>query len=248
MTKYGIVTPNDSSACYYYKDLKSDNDARTLRVIVLNAYDYDDNTSGTFVDRTHIHYKQTQIDWLATVLQDANANNIPVCICAHESDAFLEPQDGLDDPFEMGYYTSSEGTHMHSKDWTGNPICDLIEAFIDGGSASGTYDQGDFTISLNSTFANAGHFVAWFTGHRHSDHIGFLPGYKQFVVSPANGAMTVTAKYSDLPRWNNTKSEDCFNMYGINLATHTIGIARIGSDVIYSGDERRNTSVKYIKS
>jgi hypothetical protein len=60
--------------------------------------------------------------------------------------------------------------------------------------------------------------------------------------------MTVTAKYSDLPRWSGTKSEDCFNLYSINLATKTIGITRIGSDVIYSGEDRKKTIVSYIKN
>lgn len=249
--KYGttnVIVPSDSDACYYYTDVKSDNGNRTLRIIVLNSYDYDANTGGIFANRTHIHYSQSQINWLIGVLQDANTNSIPVCICAHECDAFLEASDGLDDPFNMSYDTpSSAGDHLYAKDWVGSPICDLVEAFISGGSISQTYDQGDFTVSVSASFSNTGHFVCWFTGHRHSDHIGFLPGYHQLNIAPANGGMTVTAKYSDLPRWSETKSEDCFNMYSINLATKTIGIVRIGSDVIYSGADRKKTIVSYVK-
>ena len=250
--KYGaskILVPNNENACYYYSDVKSNNENKTLRTIILNPYDYDENTNGQFVDRKHIHYSQNQIDWLIGVLQDANTNSIPICILAHQCDAFLGAADGLDDPFHMDYDNpSSQGAAANHKDWSGNPICDLVEAFITGSSLIQSYNEEEFSISINTSFSQQGHFVCWFTGHRHNDRVGFLPGYHQLNICLANGGMNVTATYSDLPRHNGTKSEDCFNLYSINLTTQTIGITRIGSDVTYAGIDRKKTLISYVKN
>ena len=246
-TKYRnlLSIPTAEDACYYYADIKSPSESKTIRVIVLNCYDYDALVNGHFVNRAKMHFSQSQINWLIQVLSDANSNSIPVCIVAHESDCLLRSADGMDNPFNMNY-TTSAGTDAYTKEWVGNPICDIVEAFINGSSVNKTYDESEFQVNVSASFANAGNFVCWFVGHRHSDHIGFIPGYKQLVICPPNGAMTVTATFCDMPRQNGTKTQDCFNLYCIDVAKKTIGITRIGADVTYSGTDRIHTIVSYV--
>lgn len=242
-----FVLDPDADACYYYVDVKSSNNSKTLRVIVLNCYDYDGLTDGHFVNRAKMHYSKKQLDWLIEKLQEANVNGIPVCIVAHESDSFLRAADGINNPFNMPYVSvTSPETDSYTKQWEGNPVCDLIEAFITQDTVNATYYENEFSVSINTTFTKSGHFVCWFIGHRHNDHIGFLPNYSQMVISLANGGMTVTARFSDLPRYDGMKTEDCFNMYSIDLDAKTIGITRFGADVLYSGMDRKHTLVSYV--
>jgi hypothetical protein len=53
----------------------------------------------------------------------------------------LTPAGGLNNPFHMNYDTpSSQDAATNHKDWNGNPICDLVEAFIMGTSLTQSYN------------------------------------------------------------------------------------------------------------
>lgn len=221
-----------------------------IKFIVLNVYDYDANDGTSFVDRTHIYYSQEQVTWLINELQDALTNNNPVIVCAHECDAYLSPADGGETPFNQTY----EMAKFYSKTWTGNPICDLIEAFIDGASINKTYEEtgAGITLSINTSFNKNGHFVTWLVGHRHADFMGFLPDYKQLVISPCATACSIdspnsTGGYSDLPRKEGERCEDAFNLYVITPDTKTLGIVRIGSNINYDLKERKYYKISYVK-
>lgn len=226
-------------------------DVRGIRFIVLNVYDYDANDGTSFVDRSHIYYSQAQVSWFINQLKDANTNNIPVVVCAHECDVYLEPSYGGETPFNQTY----EMERFYSKTWEGNPICDIIEAFINGTTISQTYNEGDsgITLTVNETFSNEGHFVTWLVGHRHADFMGFLPDYSQLVISPCATACSIdspnsTGGYSDLPRREEERCEDAFNLYMINPSDKTIGIVRFGSNINFDLRVRNHYKTSYIKS
>ena len=222
-----------------------------IKFIVLNVYDYDENDGTTFVDRTHIYYSQEQITWLIGELQNALTNNNPVVVVAHECDAYLAPADGGENPFNQTY----EMARFYSKTWTGNPVCDLIEAFITGSSINQTYTEtgAGITLTVNTSFASKGKFVTWLVGHRHADFMGFLPDYSQLVISPCATACSIDSVnsaqgYSDLPRREGDRCEDAFNLYAITPDANTIGIVRVGSNINYDLRERRYYKTSYVKS
>ena len=227
---------------YYYVDKNG------IRFIVLNVYDGDVEHDS----KQWIFYTQDQINFLISALQGALTNNYPVVICAHEADQYLPADEGLNNIFNQTW----DRAEIYYKDWEGCPICDLIEAFINGESINQSYTEnganGDVTITVNTSFATSGHFVTWLVGHRHADHIGFLPGYSQLCITLTNGycsrtgAINSGGAWSDLPRYEDTRSEDAFNLYVINTDEKKIGIGRIGSNMTYELTERNYTYVSYV--
>ena len=219
-----------ASENYYFVDING------VRFIVINNYDYDAHSGSTFESRTYI-LSQDQVDWFISTLKDAANSDIPVVVCAHECDYILLGVDGVG-KFNQRYPDTANTT----KQWTGHPLCDIIEAFIDGGSIQQTYDQSAATenaptINVDTSFPQRGEFVCWLVGHRHEDVFGILNGYKQIAITVTAGACTVdystpnnVNQTSDLPRLMNTVTEDAFNAVIIDKIEKSISLVRFGSD------------------
>ena len=221
--KYGF----EADDCYYYYDVDD------VRIIVLNCYDFDAHEGNVFTDRVHMYYSQDQIDWLIETLQDSE--NKAIVVCAHEGDKYLKVTEGSG-KFNQVQHQSALGEN--TKIWEGNPICDILEAFITGGSIQQTYTEGSsgIVLSVNTSFNFNGHFVCWLVGHRHGDYCGFLPGYSQYLMCVAAGGCNVNGYVnsgnfgSDLPRMERTKTEDCFNALTIDTENKILTVVRFGSN------------------
>ncbi len=162
------------------------------------------------------YWDATEAEWLETVLADAKSNGLSVVTAMHTPTETIIKANQINCTFK-GY-----------DDWTGRiptystPVSAIIKDFIDGG----------------------GLYICNLCGHFHFDIIGY----------DSNGVLNVTvpcATYDDSGGWQTTKriplekSGDCFNVVGIDVSTHTIRIARIGSNLDYFGQRKNILCIDY---
>lgn len=225
---------------YYYKDYPS----HGLRIIALNPFDTESNGDDS-------HYTQQQIDWFINTLKSAASNNYAVIILRHNFDGLKTVKN------DKGFY---QRWYQWTQVWnnlrcSGTPIEDIVHAFQTGGSISETYTYTDgvSSITVDTSFSGAGHFIAYLNGHYHADLTGFSPKYSdQLYLSVPQGALystyrptTFWGEVSDLPRVQGTKTEDLFNLYAFDLKHKRVKICRVGSDVNDLLQERKMTTFQY---
>ena len=119
-------------------------------------------------------------------------------------------------------------------------IEDIINVFRHGGTLNKSYTWSSIgTVSVNVTFSTTGTFVAYVTGHLHRDVIAYSKNYPDQLYLGGNcGNCYATqagrpygTEMSALPRQVGEKSEDCFNVYGINLEEKTVRVVRVGASI-----------------
>lgn len=223
---------------YYYKDYASHN----LRIIVLNCYDTDSNSSDE-------HFTQAQIDWFITALQGAITNGYGVIVCRHGCEYFLPEEN--DSPF---YQRWNQWESFFSNVCSGTPIEDIIDAFKKGSSIDQTYTYTDGvdSITVSASFASKGEFIAYLCGHHHVDMIGYSRKYSDqlylLVTCGCCVSNTRDGKWSavcDVPRKAGTVTEDAFNVYSIDRVNKYVKVLRIGSDVNDKLETRKSAVFEY---
>lgn len=237
------ITPLNNKYDYSFNNLYYAYDVKNIRIICLNVYDFDEHDDTNFTDRAGLYYSQDQIDWLITELQDAATNNKSIVIAAHELDVFL-PYENTFGPFNVSpQKASTTGVFINqttSKKWSGNPICDLVEAYINADSITQTYIQASAdipsapNITINTSFSKKGKFICWLAGHIHADEMGWLPGYSQLAIRLISTCLGVGSLHSshhfhDVGRLAGTASEDCFNFYTFDTDNEQLTIIRFGA-------------------
>lgn len=84
--------------------------------------------------------------------------------------------------------------------------------------------------TIQSFIDGGGEFVAWFSGHTHYDFMGTLDNYPQQIDITIDTASRSAASYSDIARVVGQKSQDLFNIVGIDTFRKLIKIYRVGAD------------------
>lgn len=230
---------------YYYKDWTKTGDlAYKVRVIILNQHDYD-GTDINIAGRTH--YSQEQINWFINILKEASNDDRAVMVAMHKTDKFVQPTNN-DYGFNCNFPSLSLDTNQ-----SGYIIEDIIDAFKNGTHLTESYTWADNsqTIDVDADFSGKkGSFIAYMCGHNHRDQVGYSPQHpNQLYLCIASGCLQqMYAEYgkgnygeqnSDLSRVIGTKSEDCFNVYGIDFDNKTIRIVRVGADVTCNMKSRK---------
>ena len=154
-----------------------------------------------------LHWDATQLSWLTSVLADAKANSLHVLIAVHYV-PFVLTQVTTGNPF-----TSIDvGGNVGVTEPNLSQAADAVKDFIDGG----------------------GDFVCWICGHVHQDQWGVgrsdLGWSNQLVISIATASVAPANNYSEMARANGNKTQDCFNIMGIDVTSKTIKLMRIGAD------------------
>jgi hypothetical protein len=258
--QYGYVV--EAGKTYFYRDFST----YKIRIIALNQYEpfVGKNTTGDEC------MSQAQITWLLNCLLPYDANDNPdglkddysVIIAMHR------PEKAHD--FSMG---ASKFQDCTPSDWFadfryGTPIYDIIDAFNLKTSLQRTYTNTyiptasaigkSFVVDVDFS-VNAGRnveFVGFMCGHTHKDAIYQIPNRtsKMWMLdAPASCAqyddsrsVTNFNTVSDLPRQSGTKVENALNFYVIDTDLKRIRIVRIGSQVPYTLDKRRDyMSISY---
>ncbi len=235
-TRMKQTTP--TSGLYYYKDFTENEPVKNtlaykVRVIVLNQYDAD-GVSGTAIN-AYTTYSQAQIDWFINTLQNAASNGYAVMVCMHTSDRNMGRAKNDGKFYDRMYDVSAAAGNGP------DPIIeDIINVFRHGGTLNKSYTWSSIgTVSVNVTFSTTGTFVAYVTGHLHRDVIAYSKNYPDQLYLGGNcGNCYATqagrpygTEMSALPRQVGEKSEDCFNVYGINLEEKTVRVVRVGASI-----------------
>jgi hypothetical protein len=241
-TARGVTT--NTGKLYYYQDyvgttkvqdVTLSNPVYKIRVIVLNCYDTT-STNATYAG-VNLHYSQAQIDWFITTLQDAITNGFAVMVAMHAID-----QQKMTVRNDKKFYQDHLYNETTPDAYEQYPIIeDIINAFKHGTSLTRNYTWNDIstTVNVDVTFQSAGTFIAYMCGHYHMDLIGVSQNYSDqlYLVGNCGHGYSYLAgrsygeEWTPLSRTLGTKSEDCFNVYSINLDDKTIRVVRVGADI-----------------
>lgn len=225
---------------YFYKDFTD----KSIRVISLNFYETDHSGH-------NCNFTQTQCDWFINALATTPAD-YGVLVMFHAPENTIDRVQGNDDFYQdiNNYWETHPGV-------TGNPILNIVDAFIGKTSATISYTSKSVNISTTADFTalNSGvEFIAYVNGHEHIDMVGYLHGttHRQLNLNVCCGVAIygTTYKYlannSDLPRGDSGSTQDAFNVYSIDRTNKTVRIAKVGSNVSgYDLQERKYMVIPY---
>lgn len=249
---YHKATSSDvTDKCYFFKDLSSIN----VRVIALDIYD--GLTNAAYKARV----SQTQMEWFIATLASTPAGYGVVVImhqAPHTISAITGKTDFNDSTMEP-QIAAIDSDYMTNGKITGNPFGKIIDAFIAGGTVSGSYTQkttgsSSETISYSADFsglAEGVEFIAYLNGHTHRDFIGYVSDceHNQLNLNIASAApISQSSGYktpSDIYRDTVGANQDAFNVYTINRTDKTVGVARIGSNLSKDLRPRKVMFVRY---
>lgn len=196
---WDVVQPKGAGENDYYPCYYyKDFSQSNLRLVVL------DNMHGP------THWDATQKAWFEEVLNDARIKGYHVVIAVHYPPFATEHNP--DNPFD------SITVHPDERGWHTSPdIPNAVKSFIDEG----------------------GIFICYLSGHTHCDYFGLAREdgeykmqegwHNQLCIGVASASyISGSGFYGDCDRTVGTKGQDCFNIVGIDTASRTIKIVRIG--------------------
>lgn len=227
------------SKAYYYKDFAT----KKIRVIALNEYQY----GGSSRDARYL--LSDQITWFINTLK-STPSNYGVVVLMHQPCHIWSADDNYNKFFQDQKMYSEIKTNI-----TGDPIADIVDAFISKTAINKSYTQRGSVTSITvdadfSTVAAGVEFIAYCNGHLHGDYIGYLDSTvnKQLVLNVTCG-ISLTGDWrdelGDIPRRKGTVVEDAFNIYGVNRDRKVVNIVRIGSNMNYKMEKRDFMSIPY---
>lgn len=231
--KYSYIA---NQKTYYYRDFID----KKIRVIALDIYE-GGQPAATY---NYCRISNTQINWFINTLSSTPVDYGVLVIMHAPEKAVMNNTFGFlaeHRPF-LGYHTQL----------TGNPISKIIDAFIGKTTVSGSYTQRASlgsatteTISYNADFSNINNgveFIAYLTGHEHSDGIGYYENttHRQLMLNVCTamalyGTTTGSLAYpnmanlSDVPKTDYGACQDSYNVYLFDRKIKKVIITRIGS-------------------
>ena len=233
----GIITTD----CYYYKDYE----AEKVRIIVLNYYD-----EGTYTGRLG----QAQITWLCNTLS-STPTGYGILIMLHSPEDYVDAPEGLQTFFQ----TKSIVGAMAGVSVGGRIVMKIVDSFISRGTISESYNEsnGDpVTVSADfSSVDSSTEFVAYITGHRHEDNVGYYrhSTNMQLCLCVTSGnalygdsTNPAWANQEDLPRGGTGVCQDAFNLYAIDRINKRVKIMRVGADITADLESRKIMSIPYV--
>lgn len=233
-TKMGMV---NEGKCYWHTDLSS----KKIRIIGLNQY----QQGGAI--RSNRYFKTDQITWFINTLKSTPAD-YGVLLMIHQPSREWVKDNNYPKFWQSQRYFDFD---MMITNITGDPIGDIIDAFIGKTTINKTYPQNGALTSLPvvgdfSTVNTGVEFIAHLNGHYHIDQIGYLQetAHKQLVLNVVAG-QSKPGEWSDLPRKEGTVCEDAFNVYGIDRVNKVVRVARVGSNVNCFLEERNYMVIPY---
>ena len=242
---------------YYYRDYAD----KMIRVIAVNQYEYDGQTSNT---DTRPCYTQEQIDFLVDALANT-PQDYGVIIAMHSPEKVPVKDNSYAKFFQPSFLYTGYGTNIH-------PLADMVDAFISKTSITQTYNNpsgatpSSVTLTADFSSVNSGvEFIAFMCGHYHADAISYVPSTtnKQLLLNCTTtnswtgmmkdgwGSNLVTstnpylAELCDLQRVPATPTQDAFNVYVIDRANKSVRVVRIGSNITNSLDVRDIMVIPY---
>jgi hypothetical protein len=121
-------------------------------------------------------------------------------------------------------------THMN-----GNPIPDIVNAWINGTTLSQTYSYtftgapSDLSVSADFTSRGVGEFITYIGGHWHMNVLGTPTSYTDQMDYHVPSAGLGASLQGDMPRKSGTVSEDSLNVMTIDRDKKTVKVFQIGA-------------------
>ena len=166
-----------------------------------------------------------QQTWFRQVLADARTQGLAVVVACHwlKGDRTAIPN--------------------HFAPWR-----DAWADFEGKGSAGSAVVCTDVQAFIN----NGGEFICYLVGHSHADHIGTMKNHPQqlcIAVGAANGLPPTNiyhVNHGGEVRRQGTRSQDNFNIIGINTSSHTITLVKIGIDSTIYAQRKDFIRINYL--
>ena len=162
-----------------------------------------------------------QQTWFQDVLADAKERDLSVVVAAHW---IAEARVALSTHFAPHDEARASGNADSVL------VNDDVQAFIDGG----------------------GKFICHLVGHGHADHIGTMKEHPRqlcIMVGAANGLDATNilhVNHGGEVRRQGTRSQDNFNVVGINTDRHTVTLVKIGVDTTVCAQHKDFVCINYL--
>lgn len=235
----------DTNNGYWYKDFSDYN----MRIIGLMEYDNADLLKGNNLYSEYKWYDTAQLQWFADTLYNT-PSAYSVVVFTHQP--LINSSTRIDNSFsKSGTFSTSAPTAID-----GEPIGDIINAFVTGGSISTTYSPTsamsslvDKTATVAKDFSSrgTGKFACHICGHTHSSWILQHSTYSSIksVVVPSGSSNIYQRLWDDVRYKNTAVNKNNFYVIGIDTDTKNINLVKVGSDVTVNMTERRFDKVSY---
>lgn len=229
----------------YYKDL----DEQKLRIISLDLYNYNLDTPDIWA-KHNPHYTKDLLDAFASMLE-GTPNDYGIIVICHSPEKALVTSEGYDKFKQKELYHWQNGAGFTT-------LTDILDAYISRVSVSGTHINSstdnstvdysyDFSDCLTST-----EFIAWVTGHTHTDNIHYVPETvnKQLMLNMACSGIQQWSnydlnEYNDLARNHGDDTANLINGYIIDREKKLVKVVRIGAHLTYDAVDRNYMLIPY---
>ena len=218
-----------------------------VSAIFLDCYDVPDTKSGNdfVVSRGTSAYSQAQINWFISEL-----NNVP---SGHHLLIFQHGYTGASTKETCAWSQAYNVVNNISS--YGELIPDIVNAWVTGGTLSDTYTTevtglSSITVSADFTSRGTGVFAGYVVGHYHRDLIAHSTkySYQKIIALCCTADGLWQGENSDLPRVEDTKSQDCLTVLCVNKTRKTVNLARVGANWTISMTQRIGYAVSYDNS
>ena len=243
-TKYNYQTIVGTSANNFYVDLSD----KKLRIIGIDPYG---NSEDTTIAGHYPHYTEGMFTFLCNALNDT-PENYGIIICMHA------PEKALNRSYQFDLFKQPETFF-----WTGgsgySAFTDIVDAYISGNSITVNHtntmtDSSVVNFSFDFSSKHSGtEFIAWVTGHAHTDNIAYVPDTvnTQLMLCMACSGLEQPETYdinyyNDLARTKGTDSQYLFNTYVIDRERKMVKICRIGAHLTYDLVDRNYMEISYV--
>lgn len=173
--------------------------------------DYTDNKVRLIV-LDIMHQSADQLTWFTSTLASARTANLHVIVAVH-SRAHWQ-------------FTS------HVTAWDDKPLVPSYTAGYSDTSAS-TYPENlsdDYADAVDDFMTGGGYFVCWIHGHTHHKMFAQLQTHpNQLDVAVENASIPNFAWTYVKARIENSKSEDCFNVFAVDVDSKVLRIMTVGA-------------------
>ena len=193
--------------------------------------------------RNKTHFTDEQLSWLCDALK-STPSGYGIIIVLHAPQTAPSITSQYTTFWQADRKYTGEATYSEV---TGDPIADVVDAFISRAAISKTYNQtgSPSTVTVSDDFSEVGdtvEFIAYMCGHLHQDSVYYVPNRDnlQLVLNvtcavPMYGGTRYPylADCSDLVRNAHDETMDAINAYGIDRTNKKVRVARIGADATY---------------
>ena len=173
--------------------------------------DYTDNKVRLIV-LDIMHQSAAQLSWFVSTLASAKTAGLHVIVAVHSRPHWL--------------FTS------HVTAWDDKP---LVPSYTNGYSdtSGSTYPENlsdDYANAVDDFMTNGGYFICWIHGHTHHKMFAQLQTHpNQLDVSVENAGIPNFAWTYVKARIENSKSEDCFNVFAVDVDSRVLRIMTVGA-------------------